>query len=112
MKTLNYLSWFWRQVLREVRSSYPNLTVLGDINIAKSAALKTRSDENIGDIGGAECHGVGHGKSKLVWHQYRHRRFSEDSVTGMIQDLFMLVKADFSVCPYTPSVGLVQTSFL
>ena len=33
------VSW---QVLREVRSSYPNLTILGDINIAKSAALKTR----------------------------------------------------------------------
>ena len=33
------------QVLREVRSSYPNLTILGDINIAKSAALKTRWGE-------------------------------------------------------------------
>jgi len=60
------------RVLREVRSSYPNLTVLGDINIAKSAALKTR--------------------------------FSEDSVTGMIQDLFMLAKADFTVCSYTSNI--------
>ena len=49
-----------------MRSSYPNLTILGDINIAKSAALKTRSEENIGDGGGAECHGAGHGISKLV----------------------------------------------
>ena len=94
-----------------MRSSYPNLTVLGDINIAKSAALKTRSDENNGDGGGgAECHG--HGISKLDQHQHRHRRFSEDSVTGMIQDLFMLAKADFTVCSYTSNVGLVQTSFL
>ena len=95
-----------------MRSSYPNLTVLGDINIAKSAALKTRSDENIGDGGGAECHGVGYGIFKLDQHKHRHRRFSEDSVTGMIQDLFMLAKADFTVCSYTSNVGLVQTSFL
>ena len=96
-----------------MRSSYPNLTVLGDINIAKSAALKTRSDENIGDGGGgAECHDVGHGISKLDRHQHRHRRFSEDSVTGMIQDLFMLAKADYTICSYTSNVGLVQTSFL
>ena len=35
------------------------------------------------------------------------RRFSEDSVTGMIQDLFMLAKADFTVCSYTSNVGLL-----
>ena len=33
-------------------------------------------------------------------------RFSTASVTGMIQDLFMLAKADFTVCSYTSNVGL------
>ena len=27
-------------------------------------------------------------------------------MTGMIQDLFMLAKADFTVCSYTSNVGL------
>ena len=43
----------------------------------------------------------------VVFSSLTLRRFSEDSVTGMIQDLFMLAKADFTVCSYTSNVGLL-----
>ena len=43
----------------------------------------------------------------VVFSSLTIRRFSEDSVTGMIQDLFMLAKADFTVCSYTSNVGLL-----
>ena len=59
-------------------------------------SLSSRDD---GEVGGGEGGG---GVSSLTL-----RRFSEDSVTGMIQDLFMLAKADFTVCSYTSNVGLL-----
>ena len=69
--------------LGEVRRSYPNITALGDWQIAKSAALKTRCSPATAPPSA---------------------RFSKTSLMGLIQDLLMLQRTNLTICSFTSNV--------